>query len=197
MDHEIEGLHHADGRLIVLMVCFLQTIAVSCLIHVASWAALVRATCSASTIESAMQVCFLLFQFTTPPLIRKGCPDVDFLASSITTPVGISVFNINSRCIGSEGQTIISSALEVFQDTFHPSPVLLGWLYWEHCNIADCKCDVWSGGHSQVQQPSNSWLILLPINTLSVVFISFVLVSMRVATGFVLSIPNFLSRFSV
>ena len=56
----------------------------SCLIQMASCAALASAMYSASAVDKATLVCFLLRQLTAPPPIVNRYPDVDF--RSFTSP---------------------------------------------------------------------------------------------------------------
>ena len=46
--------------------------------HVNSWAAFANAMYSVSDVDKGTQVCFLIFQLITAPLIIKTNPDVDF-----------------------------------------------------------------------------------------------------------------------
>ena len=68
-------LSYGNSRLIILTYdCWFGLLRSSsnCLIQAASCAALARATYSASAVDSATQVCFLLFQLVATPLMLNN-----------------------------------------------------------------------------------------------------------------------------
>ena len=71
----------------------------SCCNRIDSWAAFTNAIYSASAVDKATQICFLLFQLIAAPLLIKTNPDVNFQSWKMMKLTHVSDIKLLSFCI--------------------------------------------------------------------------------------------------
>ena len=108
----------------------------------ASCAVLSSATYSASAIDGATQVCFLLLQLMAAPLSVKGYPEVHLRSSRSPFQSASEKVIDPSSC----REDLVQCPLEIMHEAFYCKPMLFCWFSTVFSNTAHCVSDIRSSG---------------------------------------------------